>query len=397
MHIVYVCREYIPTKRGGGIASYIKEIAEGLSERGHQITVICASDDTRSNSDTIENGIRVIRLSGGDFFLPMVECGSSLKKFRVLYRFYSYRNKIRKVIDELENVDIIEVPEFGAEAFCLRNYHIPVVIRLHTPTLLDRNNAGIKSFELKTFYEYIVGKIELWLMKYFDNITSCSDSLSEWMVKYVPVTKNRTVTIYNPIHVGIWYKEVAEYDEYTIFYAGTIAEGKGVGDLIEACALLREHGCMVSLNLAGKMGQYGLKLKNLVANNHYEWCHFLGALPRTELKDLYQKSKVSCFPSRWEAMGIVCIEAMLAGNVVVGSSSGGMAEIISDGVDGLLTPPNDVNVLSNILENALVKSQAEVQCIKDNAFEKIQKNFSIEIILQQIESYYQKIITKHNK
>lgn len=47
MHICFICREYPPSLRGGGIASYIKEIAQGLYQAGHQVTVICASDDTK--------------------------------------------------------------------------------------------------------------------------------------------------------------------------------------------------------------------------------------------------------------------------------------------------------------------------------------------------------------
>ena len=70
MHIVYISREFVPTQRGGGIASYVKDMASAMVARGHQITVICASDDTRTTSDKMENGIRIIRLKGGDFIIP---------------------------------------------------------------------------------------------------------------------------------------------------------------------------------------------------------------------------------------------------------------------------------------------------------------------------------------
>ena len=73
MHIVYVTREYPPSKRGGGIATYVKEIAEQMVLAGHQVTVIAASDDTRTQSDEMDNGIRIIRLRGGDFVIKGVE------------------------------------------------------------------------------------------------------------------------------------------------------------------------------------------------------------------------------------------------------------------------------------------------------------------------------------
>ena len=112
MHICFISREYPPSKRGGGIASYVKEVAHGLHELGHQVTVIAASDDTRQQSDEIDNGIRVIRLSGGDFVIRGVEKASLYHRFRFLYRFLSYRKSILKTIRNMRNIDLIEVPIF---------------------------------------------------------------------------------------------------------------------------------------------------------------------------------------------------------------------------------------------------------------------------------------------
>lgn len=182
MHIVFVCREYPPTLRGGGIASYIHEMAINLIRRAHSVTVICASDDTRVFSDRKEDGIRVIRLSGGDFILPQIEKSSLIKKMRCLYRFFSYRKKILRQIEQLKDVDIIEVAEYGAEAYYLSKCHVPVVIRLHTPTLLDRSNFSIKKFNIRTFYDYWIGKRELSILSQFKYVTSCSASLKDWFL-----------------------------------------------------------------------------------------------------------------------------------------------------------------------------------------------------------------------
>ena len=144
MHIVFVSREYPPTKRGGGIASYVYDMATYYANSGHKVTVIAASDDTREESDLIENGVRVIRLSKGDFIIPTIEETNLFNKLRCVYRFYSYRLKIRETILSLKNVDIIEVAEYGAESYYLHNINIPVVVRLHTPASLDRSTFGEK-------------------------------------------------------------------------------------------------------------------------------------------------------------------------------------------------------------------------------------------------------------
>lgn len=399
MHIVFVCREYPPTLRGGGIASYIHEMAINLLRRGHSITVICASDDTRSFSNQKEDGIKVIRLSGGDFVLSGIERVSSIKKMRCLYRFLSYRRKILKQIRQLNNVDIIEVAEYGAEAYYLLNCNIPVIIRLHTPTLLDRSNLGVKKFSVRHFYDYWIGKRELSILTQFNYITSCSTSLKEWSLTYVSqMTKNIKV-IYNPIEISKWKTEKNDYVENSILYVGTVAEEKGVGDLVEACRMLREQDIPVTLRIVGKWGTYAMNLEKYVEENHFDWCSFDGSLPREELQKLYSQAKISCFPSWWENMPLVCLEAMLAGNVVIGSQNGGMAEIITNGKDGFLVAPRNSKVLAECINKALTSDKDSVAEMKKNALYKIQENFSTEAIIQTVENYYMSVIKdfKHEK
>ncbi|MDE6160492.1 MAG: glycosyltransferase family 4 protein, partial [Muribaculaceae bacterium] len=322
----------------GGIAAYLKEVAEAFAKCGHKVTVIAASDDTRLEYEEEINGVRVIRLKGGDFINSSIE--SSLlgfRKFRMIYRFHSYRRRIRKAILSLQDVDVIEVGEYGAEAFYLFDLDIPITIRLHTPALLDRNTSTLRKCSLSYAHEYWVGKKELQLMPKAKAITSCSHSLLNWMRKYVSQITPNAHVIYNPVNTNSWdFERDNSYDEYSVLFVGTVAESKGVGDLVEACAGLHRQGISVVLTIAGKLGTYGRQLMDSCGSLGYDWCRFTGHLSRKELKELYKKNKVSCFPSWWENMPMVCLEAMAVGNLVIGSSNGGMAEIITDGEDGYL-------------------------------------------------------------
>lgn len=141
MHIVYISQEFPPSQRAGGIASYVKEIADGMIRLGHQVTIVTASDDTRISSDTVEDGIRVLRLSGGAFFVPSAEGGSKMKKLRIIYRFHSYRRKVMKTIKKLKDIDIIEVADYGAEGLYLEKINVPIILRLHTPSLFHRGKG----------------------------------------------------------------------------------------------------------------------------------------------------------------------------------------------------------------------------------------------------------------
>ncbi|MCH5311279.1 MAG: glycosyltransferase family 4 protein [Prevotella sp.] len=395
MHIVYVCREYPPSLRGGGIASYIKEMAQGLCEVGHRVTVICASDDTRKETIQDDNGVTVIRLKGGDFIIPEVEKTTILKKFRGLYRFHSYRKRIVQAIMDLKNVDIIEVPEYGAEGFYLNKLSIPVVTRLHTPMLLNHSLFEKQKFNRSNWYYYWQGIQELKLIKQAQYLSSCSTSLKEWASQYIGINDKWCKVIYNPIQIKEWsrYKWTPQnHKTKKILFAGTICDWKGCGDLAEACKLLHEENPQLSfqLDLVGKTGRFADELKQ--AYGTYEWFNLIGKVTRVELMRMYTTADVICFPSWWENMPMVCIEAMLCGGIVLGSNSGGMSEIIINGKNGFLLPPQQPEMWSEKIKEILAKDEEQLSLISSNAHNKIKTQFCTQVIVSNTITFYKQII-----
>ena len=393
MHIVYVCREYPPTLRGGGIATYIRLIAQGLVERGNKVTVICASDDTRISSDYRDKGVRVIRLSGGDFILPSVESTSLLKKFRFIYRFDSYRKKIREAILELDDIDIIEVADFGAESYFLKDINAPVVVRLHTPSLFDRTTLGIKKYQGKDKLFQFIGEREKYILKHADFLSSCSESLKEWTIQNLGVDSNKIEVIYNPIELPTHKVELkSSTTKATIVFVGTISDVKGCGDLFEAGKLLAKKNVDFDMFLYGKMGEFAENLK--MNEQSYPWFHVIGKIEREKLFSIYCNASVVCFPSWWDNMPMVCLEAMGVGAVVLGSSSGGMSEIIQDSINGYLIEPHNVNLLAEKLQFLINLDSKTKKQISDNAKKRIENDFSLRTIVDKTIDYYNRVINK---
>lgn len=393
MHIVYVCREYPPTLRGGGIATYIRLIAQGLVERGNKVTVICASDDTRTSSDYRDKGVRVIRLSGGDFILPSVESTSLLKKFRFIYRFDSYRKKIREAILELDDIDIIEVADFGAESYFLKDINAPVVVRLHTPSLFDRTTLGIKKYQGKDKLFQFIGEREKYILKHADFLSSCSESLKDWTIQNLGIDSNKIEVIYNPIELPTHKVELkSSTTKATIVFVGTISDVKGCGDLFEAGKLLAEKNVDFDMFLYGKMGEFAENLK--MNEQSYPWFHVTGKIEREKLFSIYCNASVVCFPSWWDNMPMVCLEAMGVGAVVLGSSSGGMSEIIQDSINGYLIEPHNVNLLAEKLQFLINLDSKTKKQISDNAKKRIENDFSLRTIVDKTIDYYNRVINK---
>jgi glycosyltransferase involved in cell wall biosynthesis len=396
MHIVFVSREYPPSLRGGGISTYVKNVAEVLVASKQQVTVIRASDDTRLSNDENINNVRIISLSGGDFVIPEIEGSSLLKKFRGIYRFHSYRKKIRKTIEALKDANIIEVAEFGAEGLYLQDAKVPVVCRLHTPSLLNHLDFSKLGLSVTNWYYYFQGIKELSLLRKFQYITSCSASLVEWIEKYGGIDRHKIKVLYNPVNITAFPRDISTKidSDKKILFAGTICDWKGVGDLFEAGKLLAAEGIVFRLEAAGKTGSYAEALKQQGVG--YSWFDIIGKLPYEQLIQSYKEATVVCFPSWWEAMGVVCVEAMMCGAIVIGSSSGGMSEIITDGEDGFLLEPRNPLVWANKIKEVFALSAEERLRISQNAQKKIRGKFSTEVIIPQMLEYYEDVILKEN-
>lgn len=394
MHICFVCREYVPSLRGGGIASYIKEMATGLCEKGNKVTVICASDDTRQESTYLDGKVNVIRLKGGDFLIPEKESPSILKKFRIFYRFFSYRKRILQRIQQIKDIDIIEVPEYGAEGYYLNQLSIPVITRLHTPLLLDHFHFKTQKLNKNNWHYYWQGLQEFKQMKQARYLTSCSLSLKKWSSQYLKIQENKIRVIHNPIQTNNWdlkINMIRTKNTKTILFAGTICDWKGCGDLAEACQILQSNTQITfELHLVGKTGAYAKELQKTYGQ--CPWFKLIGKITREELMRKYTEADVICFPSWWENMPMVCIEAMLCGGIVIGSNSGGMSEIITDKENGFLIPPHQPNFLANTIKYVLNLTTEQKQEISQKAQQRIQNDFSMETILQQTILYYQDII-----
>lgn len=387
MNIVYVSREYPPSARCGGIGSYVRNTARAMCKRGHCVTVICASDDTRRQYEYVDKGVRVIRLSGGDFVVPTIEGHSIWKKMRIFYRFFSYRRKVLRAIQSLNRVDVIETPEYGAEGVYASLFPAPCVIRMHAPAILDIRTGKAKKYGFSRMpWRWLACK-EIGVIQKACYITSCSHHLAIWISDFLKKTVDGVNVIHNFIDVPFWSKKISCEKDYDILYFGTISETKGVCDLLEAVRILRSWGKDIQLCLAGRGGA---DIKESYAAD--TWCHFLGAVEHDRLRMLMAKSRIVCLPSWWENFPMSCLEAMAAGCIVIGTTCGGFSEIIESGKNGFLVPPKSPQLLADQILKTMLLSQTVLADIATSAQNTVNQKYSEGVVACILETYYKKII-----
>jgi len=129
----------------------------------------------------------------------------------------------------------------------------------------------------------------------------------------------------------------------TVLYLGNLDPQKGFLDILEAVSAVLAHRPRTRFIFAG---QSAWDKSTAQAVNSYladsavsRAVSFVGAVDPKRRHELLGRADLVVFPPRWnEGQGLVAIEAMSAGLPLVVTSSGGLAETVRDGREGLVVP-----------------------------------------------------------
>jgi glycosyltransferase involved in cell wall biosynthesis len=402
MNILYISREFPPSKRSAGIGTYVREISTGMTKLGHKVYVISASDDIfKEYTETIDE-VTVYRIKGGDFFIHKNLGGKFISKFRSIFNYNSYRKKVLKKIIEISkeiNIDIIEIAEFGNEGkYWLRQKTIPTIIRFHGPSALNRSSVNFEFKNKKEFHE-------LSDALYADALSFVSNSMKEIILnenKIKPAInkyQGKIAIIPNSIEIqSIENTKKNSPDIIKILGAGTIIKEKGWGELVEACIQLKQENYPIELKIYGRFSTWGKKLKEKIEKSNVlsSFIELPGSVDKISLYNYYAHADICCFPSWFEPFGLTVIEAMAQSSIVIASNSGGGKEIIENGINGFLITPKSSNRLKNAIKQIIDLPEDSKNLIRTKAKKTVQENFSNEVILLQVEKFYKDVINSSN-
>ncbi len=122
--------------------------------------------------------------------------------------------------------------------------------------------------------------------------------------------------------------------------------------------------------------------------------HFVGYLRGQELADAYACADAFIFPSRTETLGLVLLEAMAAGTPVVAARSGGIPDIVTDGVNGYLFDPADEDGAITATQH-LLSHTTERETLRQNARIEAER-WGWAAATGQLRRYYQAILRYHS-
>jgi glycogen synthase len=178
---------------------------------------------------------------------------------------------------------------------------------------------------------------------------STNISVSRAVAEHLPVL---STIIPNPYPDDIFRTIEGIRREYDLVFLGRLVSDKGVDLLLSALKLLKEDGLTPSLTIIG-----GGPEENALREQRDLWgmqdqVRFLGQKTGQELVEVLSAHRIMVVPSRWqEPFGVVALEGIACGCVVVGSEGGGLKDAI--GPCGLTFANGDAKSLAKILTTLL--------------------------------------------
>lgn len=403
MRICLVSREF-PPFYGGGIGTYVLQAARALTMAGHHVVVLTVTNDGERTSETMPVSLgqdqgaefvveRVPLVIGDDWSRPAPSIAGEVTDaaFSQLGPTSAFSIEVARALPaivERHGIEIVEGPECGAplwwtlhERRCgiawQRGDAPRFVVHLHSPNAwidwLNRHVARKRAaIELR--------EMERESAQMADLVISPSHDLAAWCalawglhepaaegagnprtgrVRVVPYPLGTIDARADASVPGATAPERqwSDIGAIRVLFAGRLEPRKGVDLLMAACVAATRAGATVTLDIAGddtwdgRRGTFFARrtLQTLVPPELRERFTLHGKLTQERLAALRERADLFAAPGAFDNFPYTVIEAMAAGLPIVAPRYGGAAELVRDGVDGVLFEPHDTRTLSDAL------------------------------------------------
>ena len=202
----------------------------------------------------------------------------------------------------------------------------------------------------------------------------------------------------NPEKISLIYNGISSIDErkplpYSMsLKIGTVAsliKRKGIGYLIEAMSLIIKRFKDVGLFIIGE-GEEKVNLENLVNKlNIKNYVYFLGGLPKARC--YICNFDVFVLPSLFESLPVSIIEAYAEKRPVIASKVGGVPELVTDEVTGILVPPRDSRTLAKAIER-LIEDRNLRERLAKNGYNRYLEDFTFSAMVEKTRMVYRDVL-----
>ena len=396
MRILYIC-DRLPT-------FILNEVSE-LKDQGHEIFIL--ANDSGIFYKAIHGPI--VREKGLDkhfhsffivknrkhkyatFLIKMihdffVHPTCAMKACRHLLK--NYPNLKRGVIDYLDirsffnsGIDIVHSP-FSTPRMIDKVYFLSKII-LNVPFTLCFRAHDL--YQNNNIHEQIK---RIAVIKEAARIMTIAAYNKEFIRKNLAIDKDIEI-IHSAIDPEVFQPKADARSHKSILAVGRLEDQKGLIYLIQACHLLHTRGIEFECTIIGE-GPERAAYESFIAERRIPSLHLVGCLPNKAIKEHLDRATMFVLPceiapdGRRDILANVFKEAMAMQVPVITSKMCGIEELVDDGINGILVPPQNPEALAGAIET-LIRHPGQSKRMGEEGRKKIEQYFNVKTEARKLE------------
>jgi glycosyltransferase involved in cell wall biosynthesis len=349
----------------GGAQALLADLAQGLLQRGHNVTLF-------ARDDSFVPGIDIRPIMVPDDVQP-ADFSEEARERPADTSFFTQANLFLDLFLQLQRrsaeFDVIHVHAFDWPAYaCSTLIHdIPVLHTLHLPAVSPEINTALRVLDQQGHPVTLITVSHACASTYLD----CTS------IDHV---------IYNGLDLDAIPFSSKPSKEAPLLFAGRIAPEKGVEDAIEIAEMAGYRLLIAGGIYDRRYYEERIRPKLLAAG---ERVTYLGQLERLALWKIMGQSLGLLFPIEWdEPFGLTAVEAMATGTPVIAYRRGAMEEIIRHGETGFLVEEGE-----RAHAAALVDDLFDIPRARCRAH--VEANFALDEMIDAYERVYREAMREH--
>jgi len=315
----------------GGVEVLTHKLMAALCRRGHQVTLITSHAGSPLPDEAIEDGISVQRL-------PMQE---ALRLRRLDLYAQTKRRLIRIKQDFQPDAVHVNFPSPSVLLHWSSNAHnsAPSLLSIHH-TLADLT-AGPDTLVGRSL------RAAAW-------IVSNSRCTNDDTIGGYPQVRDRCSMIYNGLDHPPGPVAALPWDPPRVLCLGRLTRDKGFDVALAAFAEVRRAIPNCRLTVAGNGPEFDTLNALAACHDIRDAVDFPGWVAPADSKSLLNSATLVIVPSLVrESFGLVALEAMQMGRLVIAADTGALPELVTHQESGLVTPPGDARALASAIVQVL--------------------------------------------
>jgi glycosyltransferase involved in cell wall biosynthesis len=375
MKICIVAPHFYPET--GGMETNILEVSKRLVKRGFEIDVHTSS-----------------RSTSGKMLKPAGDIdGISIFRYKPVFQFGYYATLIKPKFDEFDILHLHAYGYYAHNRLVSRYKNSPIVFTPHHGASMPRHGGFVEGL-FHRYYEWSFGK----RLKYISRVIMMTEAEKDWYIAH-GLPEKGLIVIPSGVDENAFRRVQAEatlkkygldMDGY-LLYLGRLHDEKSIDHLIEAFGDADEIFPELKLVIAGPDVGAGKSLKAYAKElGIKDKVVFTGRVNDDEKLALLGNCAVFTLPSKFEAEGVVLLEAMAQGRAVVASGVGGIPFIVKNGRTGILYKYGDIDGLSSGIRQ-LLESPEKREAYGKAAQAFVRKNYMWETIVDRMQKMYEEV------